>query len=235
MAVNEILPLHPTMRDPRTGEPLRAFYRTKYGRLVWPVMGGDGTGDPAPPPPPAADPPAGDPPAPTDPPADKPLGPGGEKALQAEREARKALEKQIAALAPLQKLAEALGTGTPAAAGKNEVELLNERFAQHEKTVAEERAARWRAEVAHEKGLTPQQAARLVGATREDLVADADALVALFPAAAPPAPGTPKPDPSQGARGAGPTVDSRIAEAQAKGDWRTVISLQNEKLANLTT
>jgi hypothetical protein len=177
--------------------------------------------------------------APVDPPAakpdDKPLGPGGEKALQAERDARKALEKQIAALAPLQKLAEALGSGTPAAAGKNEVELLNERFAQHEKTVAEERAARWRAEVAHEKGLTPQQAARLVGATREDLVADADALVALFPAAAPPAPGTPKPDPSQGARGAGPTVDSRIAEAQAKGDWRTVISLQNEKLANLTT
>ena len=49
----------------------------------------------------------------------------------------------------------------------------------------------------------------------------------------PAGPGTPRPDPSQGARGSGPTVDSRIAEAQAKGDWRTVISLQNEKL-NLT-
>jgi hypothetical protein len=45
--------------------------------------------------------------------------------------------------------------------------------------------------------------------------------------------GTPRPDPSQGARGAGPSIDSRIAEAQAKGDWRTVISLQNQKL-NIT-
>ena len=180
-------------------------------------------------------PPAGDPPTPTTPPVappegDKPLGPGGEKALAAEREARKALEKQIAALAPLQKLAEALGTGTPEAAGKSEVELLNERFAEHEKTVAEERAARWRAEVAHEKGLTPQQAARLQGATREELTADADALVALFPAAKP---GTPAPDPSQGSRGGNlPDTDALIREAQAKGDWKTVLTLQNAKLDN---
>lgn len=162
--------------------------------------------------------------------ADEPLGEGGKKALAAEREARKALEKQIAALAPLQKLADALGTGTPAAGGKSEVELLNERFAEHEKTVAEERAARWRAEVAHEKGLTPAQAARLAGATRDELLADADALLALFPAAASANPGTPKPDPSQGARGGGLSVDAQIAEAQKKGDWRTVISLQNQKL-----
>lgn len=40
----------------------------------------------------------------------------------------------------------------------------------------------------------------------------------------------PRPDPSQGARGAGPTLDSRIAEAQTKGDWLRVISLQNQKL-----
>ena len=181
-------------------------------------------------------PPAGDPPTPTttppaDPPeGDKPLGPGGEKALAAEREARKALERQIAALAPLQKLAEALGSGTPEAAGKSEVELLNERFAEHEKTVAEERAARWRAEVAHEKGLTPQQAARLQGGTREELTADADALVALFPAAKP---GTPAPDPSQGSRGGNlPDTDALIREAQAKGDWKTVLTLQNAKLDN---
>jgi hypothetical protein len=49
------------------------------------------------------------------------------------------------------------------------------------------------------------------------------------------APAGPRPDPSQGARGAGPTIDGRIAEAQAKGDWRTVITLQNEKLAKLTS
>lgn len=46
-------------------------------------------------------------------------------------------------------------------------------------------------------------------------------------------PAGPRPDPSQGARGAGPDVDSRIAEATRKGDWRTVISLQNEKLTKL--
>lgn len=174
-------------------------------------------------------------PAPADPPKpdDQPLGAAGLKALQEERDARKALEKQLAALAPLQKLADALGTGTPAAGGKSEVDLLNERFAQHEKTVAEERSARWRAEVAHEKGLSPAQAARLAGSTREELLADADSLLALFPTT-PATPGTPRPDPSQGARGgAAVTLDARIAEAQAKGDWRTVISLQNEKLTNL--
>lgn len=166
---------------------------------------------------------------------DKPLGPAGEKALREEREARKALEKQVADLAPLKRIAEALGAGGPATNGKSEVEALAERFAQHEQDLAAERTARHRAEVAHEKGLTPAQAARLQGGTREELLADADALIALFPTAASSAtPGTPKPDPSQGARGAGPDINARIAEAQAKGDWRTVIHLQNEKLANHT-
>src|SRR5213075_3263225 len=45
---DDLLPLHPTLKDPRTGEPLRAFYRTKRGELVWPVMGGSQpTGEPA--------------------------------------------------------------------------------------------------------------------------------------------------------------------------------------------
>lgn len=34
------LPFHPSMRHPHTGEPLQAIYRTKGGRLVWPVLGG---------------------------------------------------------------------------------------------------------------------------------------------------------------------------------------------------
>ncbi|MET9959338.1 hypothetical protein ABZ128_09650 [Streptomyces sp. NPDC006326] len=47
-----------------------------------------------------------------------------------------------------------------------------------------------RAQVAADKGLTTAQAARLQGSTREELEADADALVALFPApqGTPPAP-----------------------------------------------
>jgi hypothetical protein len=178
------------------------------------------------PPNPAA--PAGQPPAAD--PADKPLGPGGERALAAEREARKALEKQVAELAPLKRIAEALGAGKPEANGKTEIELLNERFAQHEKDLAEERAARHRAEVAHEKGLTPQQAARLHGASREELLADADALLALFPAAAQPAgQRAPAPDPSQGAR-TPVDLDALIREAETKGDVRESIRLKTQKL-----
>lgn len=56
--------------------------------------GGGGGGSGPDTPPPAADPKPGT--SPTD--ADKPLGPAGEKALEAERNARKELEKQLAAI-----------------------------------------------------------------------------------------------------------------------------------------
>lgn len=158
---------------------------------------------------------------------DKPLGPAGEKALAAEREARKALEKKFA---PLEQLLTALNGGTKPADGKSEVELLQERFAQHEQTLAQEREARWRAEVAHAKGLSPQQAERLRGASREDLEADADALLALFPTT-PAGPRIPAPDPSQGVRGqSAADLESLIAEAQRQGDYRKVIALQKQKL-----
>jgi len=151
--------------------------------------------------------------------------------LQEEREARKALEKQLAELAPLAQLkplAELLG-GRSSGDTKTDLEKLTERLDSYERQIAEERMARWRAEVAAEKGLPPALAARLQGATREDLAADADALLALIPT---PGPRTPAPDPSQGSRGSGPAdLDTLIHEAQVKGDWRTVISLQNQKLA----
>jgi hypothetical protein len=64
------LPLHPTMRHPLTGEPLRALYVDKAGRARYPIMGGsdDPPNDPPDDPPPS-DPPADDPPK-DDPPAD---------------------------------------------------------------------------------------------------------------------------------------------------------------------
>lgn len=187
-------------------------------------------------------PPPGDPaPAPTDPtptppppadPADQPLGPAGQKALATERAERKKLEQQLAALSPLQKLAEAMGAGTPAAGGKSEVELLNERFATYEKELGDERAARYRVEVAQAKGLTADQATELRGATREELEAHADRLLVLFPAA-PAGPRTPAPDPSQGARGGqpGPDLEAQIAAARTAGDFRKAISLERSKLA----
>lgn len=189
---------------------------------------------PTPAPPPGDPVPTPDPtptPAPpAEPPTDQPLGPGGIKALQTERKAREELERKLAALAPLQKLAEALG-GDQQPGGPSEVELLQQRFADLERTATEERTARWRLEVAAEKGLTPQQAARLAGATRDELAADADALIALFPAA-PATPRTPAPDPSQGARGVqpGPDLDAKIAEARKAGDFRKAISLERSKL-----
>jgi hypothetical protein len=59
------LPLHPSMRHPLTGEPLRALYIDKTGRARFPIMGS------APDDPPT-DPPTG---PPSDPPADPPTGP----------------------------------------------------------------------------------------------------------------------------------------------------------------
>lgn len=51
--MNDTMPIHPTMRHPLTGEPLRAVWVRPDGRAMWPVMGaapddpaGGGDGDP---------------------------------------------------------------------------------------------------------------------------------------------------------------------------------------------
>lgn len=230
------LPVHPFTK-------LTAIGVRRDGRPIWPVYGGSQPvgepptvppGDPAPPnpaPPPAPPgPPAGDPPRPDD-----PLGPGGLKALHEEREARKALEKKLAGLAPLEKLAAALGSdGGGAGDGKTDFDRLSERLASHETELANERTARFRAEVAHAKGLTPDQASWLQGATREEMTAAADKLLAAFPGGgtAGGGAGLPAPDPSQGAHGGGQNVDldAQIFEAQKAGDVKKVLRLQNQKL-----
>jgi hypothetical protein len=211
------MPIHPF-----TG--LTALGLRRDGRPIWPVMGGDGTTDPSTPPAPA---PVPAPPAPVVPPADpapippapppKPedgLGEAGKKALAEERAARQALQKRF------DKLAEALGDGDKAK-GKTDIELLNDKFGAYEQQLAAEREARFRAEVAQEKGLTAKQAARLKGATRDDLLADADDLLASFPAAAAPQadpakPPTPAPDPSQGNRNSPPPRPKSLTEAVAE-------------------
>jgi len=181
-------------------------------------------GDPAPTPTALAPTPTPDPPK-----DDKPLGPAGESALKAERDARKALEKQLADLAPLKQLAGMLG-GQPTGDGKTDLERLTERLSQHETELASERQARWRAEIVAETGLPVALAARLQGGTREELLADAAALKALIPE--PTGPRTPAPDPSQGARGTQPPdLENQIAEAQKAGNIRQVIALQKQKLA----
>jgi hypothetical protein len=119
------------------------------------------------------------PPAPTEPPpspsGDEQLGEGGMRALAAEREARRGLEKRLKELEPLaQKYREFEDSQ------KSEVERLTERLTAAEQRAQQAESAGLRMQVAAAKGLTPEQAARLQGATRDELEADADQLRALF-------------------------------------------------------
>jgi hypothetical protein len=174
---------------------------------------------------PGATPPA-PPTEPAPPPAtgDKPLGEAGEKALAEERAARKALEKQVAALAPLAGLAEALGVKPNA---KTDVQALTDQIDAMKRDLADERSARMREQVATAAKLPPELATRLRGSTREELEADAAALAALIPAASA-TPGTPAPDPTQGARGGTSDLEARLAQAEKDGRTGDVIHLKTQ-------
>ena len=120
-----------------------------------------------------ADNPTNDKPEPTPEPTE--LGEGGKKALEAERKARRDAEARLKELEPLAAKAKELEDSN-----KSEIEKATERItgAETRATTAEERALRL--EVAIEKGLTLTQAKRLIGATREELEADADELLESF-------------------------------------------------------
>ncbi len=145
------------------------------------------------------------------------LGDPGKKALDAMKAQRKAaLDELKAAHAKLKEYEDR---------DKTEAQRTAERLAAAEQTAADATARLLRLEVGAEKGLTPAQARRLVGTTREELEADADELLASFPAtqARPP---TPKPDPSQGPKAPGapkrPTslheaVQTAVAASKAPG------------------
>lgn len=192
------LPVHP-----RTG--LTALGLRRNGAPIWPVLGAS-PDDPADPP--------GDPgtaPPPADP-AD--LGEAGKQAIDRMKLERNAARTELrdakTRLAALEKAEQ-----DRADADKSEAE---------KRTAAEQRAqaAELRAtklDVAFDKGLTPAQAKRLVGATREELEADADEVLRDFPAvAAANGSRTPKQDPSQGARGGAALSgrDAGLAEAQKR-------------------
>lgn len=145
--------------------------------------------------------PAGEPPAETKP--DDQLGDTGKKALAAERDARKAAEKELAKYRKAEQ--------DRADADKTEAE--KRAAAEQRATDAELRATRL--EVAHAKGLTPAQAKRLVGSTQAEIEADADEILRDFPTA-PAKPAAPKPDPSQGARGETKTRPTSLGAAVAE-------------------
>ncbi len=97
------------------------------------------------------------------------LGEGGKKALEAERKARRDAEARLKELEPLAAKAKELEDSS-----KSEIERATEKLTDAERRANDAEARALRIEVAAEKGIPLTQAKRLVGATREELEADAD-------------------------------------------------------------
>ena len=86
-----------------------------------------------------------------------------------------AYRAKVRELEPLARRAKELEDAT-----KTEMERSAERAAAAERRAQEAELRALRLEVAAERGLTPAQARRLVGASKEELEADADDLLAAF-------------------------------------------------------
>jgi hypothetical protein len=190
------LPVHP-----RTG--LAAIGLLRNGAPVWPVMGGsedDGVTDDS------GDDVGSDDDA-------KDLGDAGKQAIDrmkaSERKARADLRDAKQRLAAYEK-----AESDKADADKS----AEERRAAAEKRAADAELKALRLEVANDKGLTAAQAKRLVGATKEELEADADELLEILPARKEQEKDKPKPkpDPSQGNRGGKPLSGREAAMAEAQ-------------------
>ena len=101
------------------------------------------------------------------------LGEGGLKALQAERDARKAAEKALAEReARLKELEDA--DKSEEQKRQERLEALEKSEAEKAATLAAKDAMLLRYEIAAAKGIDLKAAARLQGATREEIEADAD-------------------------------------------------------------
>lgn len=111
-----------------------------------------------------------------------------------------ALRKRLKELEPLAEKAQELED-----ANKSDTEKLTERLSAAEKRAAEAEAKLLRLEVAQEKGLTLAQAQRLVGTTKEELLADADELLSAFGATQPKTP--PAKAPREALKGGGLPAD----------------------------
>lgn len=127
---------------------------------------------------------------PTPEPADE-LGDAGKKALKAERDRAAAAERSLRA-----KEAELADATSRLGAFEAQIGDLT-------KQVTDRDLVNTRLTIGLEKGLSKAHIDRLQGSTPEELAADADELIRLFPPATAATSTTPKPDPSQGARGPG--------------------------------
>jgi hypothetical protein len=200
-------------------------------------------GPPAGPATPPVTPPAQPPTPPADPVAAPPWGdpanfdPARAWALiqnkQADLDKAKA---RITELTPYQQKAQELED-----AQKNELQRAQEAAAAAQKTATEAQLALLRHRVASrpDKPLPAVLVDVLQGSTEEELVAHADALLAGLTPAVPPATApigtTPVPAlrPTTLPNPPALSLDDQIAVAQKAGKWRDVLSLQNQKLADV--
>lgn len=202
---------------------------------------------------PAAEAPKAEAPA-EQPPAEKPdegdgeLHEGGIKALRAEREARKALEKQVAELQPIRDQMTALAKvfgGQEDDAPPDPAKIAEELSSTKARTGDLERdlgdARRDLAIYQAASGVANASALLDSLSFRESVKgidpADGEAITAAIqkaveknPAYALSKPG-PRPDPSQGVQGAPASLDAQIAEAEKAGNTREVIRLKARRLA----
>ena len=172
------------------------------------------------------------------------LGDNGKKALDAERAARKALERELAELRPLaddaRKAAEARKTAEQKLAEKLEA-------ATAAQSTAEAELARYKAALAampagFDPAELPKVLKRLTGATPEELESDAAELFALFAPAptstTPQAPGQRTPvealRPGALPPGAEPTLADQIRAAEQAGNTRESMRLKSAQLAELS-
>lgn len=196
-------------------------------------------------PPATGEQPAAVPPAPAGSEGGGDLGDAGKKALTEERAARKASEQQrkdlearLKELEPLAAKAKQLED-----AKKTESEKLTEKLTAAEKRAVDAESKALRLEVATAKGLTPAQAKRLVGSTKEELETDADELVASFGGAGDNSAGGKKPagrKPVEQLRPGGmpnppePTVAEQIKAAEQAGKWDVARRLKTRQLVELS-
>lgn len=124
-------------------------------------------------------------------------------------------------------------------AQKTELQRAQEAAAAAQAEAEKSRLELLRHTVATTKGVPAALIPRLQGGTKEELEADADALLAAFPQPAASAgnPRTPVEALRPGAmpNPADPSLDDQIAAANKAGNWREVLRLQNTKLANAST
>lgn len=143
------------------------------------------------------------------------LGDAGKKALDEERKARRESERQLKALeAQLKELTDK---------DKSEVDRLREEVAQLTKDRDAEASKALRHEVAMAKGLSAAQAKRLVGATKEELEADADEILEAFPTPTGGTPAPPSSKPSDLKGGTDPTVP--LNSTQLEQDLRKALGV----------